>query len=193
MRTEVPSVAHFHDLSFEHFPKDMPSLVLWHYRKYFPKFAHKAQRIITVSEFSKKDICECYGVDPEKIDVVYNGANEIFVPLSAEEQRQIRMRYTEGKPYFMFVGSLHPRKNLARLFRAYNLFRQRNQSDIKLVIVGEKRWWTEDIRQAYESMDCKQEVVFLGHLSAEELHKVPAAAYASVYVSYFEGCGCVPA
>lgn len=189
LRTEVPSVAHFHDLSFEHFPKDMPSLVLWHYRKYFPKFAHKAQRIITVSEFSKKDICECYGIDPEKIDVVYNGANEIFVPLSAEEQRQIRMRYTEGKPYFMFVGSLHPRKNLARLFRAYNLFRQRNQSDIKLVIVGEKRWWTEDIRQAYESMDCKQEVVFLGHLSAEELHKVTAAAYASVYVSYFEGFG----
>lgn len=189
LRTDVPSVAHFHDLSFEHFPKDMPPLVLWHYRKFFPKFAHKAQRIITVSEFSKQDICDCYGIDAEKIDVAYNGANEIFVPLSAEEQRRIRELYTQGKPYFMFVGSLHPRKNLARLFRAYNLFRLRTQSDVKLVIVGEKRWWTESIRQAYESMSCKQEVVFLGHLSAEELHKVTAAAYASVYVSYFEGFG----
>lgn len=189
LRTAVPSVAHFHDLSFEHFPKDMPPLVLWHYRKFFPKFAHKAQRIITVSEFSKQDICDCYNIVSDKIDVAYNGANEIFVPLSQEEQCQIRLKYTQGKPYFMFVGSLHPRKNLARLFRAYHLFRQRNQSDIKLVIVGEKRWWTEDIRQAYEGMSCKQEVVFLGHLSAEELHKVTAAAYASVYVSYFEGFG----
>ena len=189
LRTEVPSVAHFHDLSFEHFPKDMPSLVLWHYRKYFPKFAHKARRIITVSEFSKKDICECYNIDTEKIDVVYNGANEIFVPLSAEEQQQIRDRYTQGKPYFMFVGSLHPRKNLARLFRAYDLFKKQSAADVKLVIVGEKRWWTEDIRQAYEGMSCKEEVVFLGHLSAEMLHEITAAAYASVYVSYFEGFG----
>ena len=189
LRTEVPSVAHFHDLSFEHFPKDMPSLVLWHYRKYFPKFAHKARRIITVSEFSKKDICECYNIDTEKIDVVYNGANEIFVPLSAEEQQQIRDRYTQGKPYFMFVGSLHPRKNLARLFRAYDLFKKQSAADVKLVIVGEKRWWTEDIRQAYEGMSCKEEVVFLGHLSAEKLHEITAAAYASVYVSYFEGFG----
>lgn len=189
LRTGVPSVAHFHDLSFEHFPKDMPPLVLWHYRKFFPKFAHKSQRIITVSEFSKKDICECYDIDAAKIDVVYNGANEIFVPLSSDEQQHIRNLYTQGKPYFMFVGSLHPRKNLARLFRAYNLFRQRTTSDIKLVIVGEKRWWTDEIREAYESMSCKQEVVFLGHLSAEELHKITAAAYASVYVSYFEGFG----
>lgn len=189
LRTEVPSVAHFHDLSFEHFPNDMPSLVLWHYRKYFPQFAHKARRIITVSEFSKKDICECYGIDPGKIDVVYNGANGIFVPLSAEEQQRVRNQYTQGKPYFMFVGSLHPRKNLARLFRAYDMFKKQSASDIKLVIVGEKRWWTEDIRQAYEGMDCKPDVVFLGHLSAAKLHEITAAAYASVYVSYFEGFG----
>ena len=189
LRTEVPSVAHFHDLSFEHFPKDMPPLVLWHYKKFFPEFARKAQRIITVSEFSKKDIGECYGIDAAKIDVAYNGANEIFVPLSFDEQQRIRDRHTQGKPYFMFVGSLHPRKNLARLFRAYDLFRKQTETDIKLVIVGEKRWWTGDISQAYEGMSCKSEVVFLGHLSAEELHKITAAAYASVYVSYFEGFG----
>ena len=89
----------------------------------------------------------------------------------------------------MFVGSLHPRKNLARLFPAYDLFRQQTGDDFKLVIVGEKRWWTGDIKQAYESMTFKEDVIFLGHLSAFDLHKITASAYASVYVSYFKGFG----
>ena len=89
----------------------------------------------------------------------------------------------------MFVGSLHPRKNLARLFTAFDKFKQQNRNDVKLVIVGEKRWWTEPIQKSYDAMDCKDDVVFVGRLSAEDLHKVTAAALASVYVSYFEGFG----
>ena len=89
----------------------------------------------------------------------------------------------------MFVGSLHPRKNLARLFTAFDRFKQRNRNDVKLVIVGEKRWWTEPIQNAYDAMSCKDDVVFAGRLSAEDLHRVTAAAMASVYVSYFEGFG----
>ena len=189
LRSKVPQVVEFHDLNFEHFPADMPKIHLWHYKKYFPLFARKAERIITVSEFSKQDIVGCYGVDPQKIDVAYNGVNEIFKPLSEAEKKIVRAYYSFGHPYFMFVGSLHPRKNLARLFTAFDRFKQRNKNDVKLVIVGEKRWWTEPIQQAYDAMDCKEDVMFVGRLSAEDLHKVTAAALASVYVSYFEGFG----
>ena len=167
----------------------MPRIHLWHYKRYFPKFAKKAKRIVTVSEFSKQDIVECYGIDPEKIDVAYNGVNEVFAPISEEEKSEIRARYTNGNPYFMFVGSLHPRKNLARLFTAFDLFKSQTPSNVKLLIVGEKRWWSEPIEQAYSSMRFKEEVVFAGRLSAEDLHKVTASALASVYVSYFEGFG----
>lgn len=187
--TKVPSVAQFHDLNFEHFPNDMPRLALRHYKKYFPKYARKARRIVTVSTFSKQDIVECYGVDPKKIDVAYNGANSVFQPVSDDTKVGIRKYYAQGKPYFMFVGSLHPRKNLARLFKAYDLFKEQTGSDIKLLIVGEKRWWTEPIRTAYESMKWGEEVVFTGRLSAEDLRLVTASALASVYVSYFEGFG----
>lgn len=187
--TKVPSVAQFHDLNFEHFPNDMPKLALWHYKRYFPRYARKANRIVTVSDFSKCDIVECYHVDPDKIDVAYNGANAIFTPIAEAKRAEIRARYSEGKPYFMFVGSLHPRKNLVRLFKAYDLFKEQTASDIKLLIVGEKRWWTEPIRMAHEGMKHKDEVVFTGRLSAEDLHKVTASALASVYVSYFEGFG----
>ena len=189
LRSDVPQVTQFHDLNFEHFPKDMPRIHLWHYKKYFPKFARKAKRIVTVSEFSKQDIVDCYGVDPQKIDVAYNGVNEIFKPLPETEIMEIRGKYSGGFPYFMFVGSLHPRKNLARLFSAFDRFKSYNRNDVKLVIVGEKRWWTEPIQRAYDAMSCKDDVVFVGRLSAEDLHRVTAAALASVYVSYFEGFG----
>ena len=189
LRSNVPQVAQFHDLNFEHFPKDMPKIHLWHYKTFFPRFARKATRIVTVSEFSKQDIVDCYGIDPSKIYVAYNGVNEKFAPISVEEQNAIREHYTQGKPYFMFVGSLHPRKNLARLFTAFDLFKSQTPSEVKLLIVGEKRWWSEPIEQAYSQMRFKDEVVFAGRLSAEDLHKATAAALASGYVSYFEGFG----
>ena len=187
--SKTPQIAVFHDINFEHFPQDFPRIALWHYKRYFPKYARKASKIITVSEFSKHDIIEKYKVEPEKIHVAYNGANEGFKPISEDEKRQVRERYTFGCQYFMFVGSLHPRKNLARLFPAYDLFKERTGSDVKLLIVGEKRWWTEPIQKAYEAMRHKDDVVFVGHLQMNELHRVTAAALASVYVSYFEGFG----
>lgn len=187
--SKTPQIAVFHDINFEHFPQDFPKFALWHYKKFFPKFAHKANKIITVSEFSKQDIIDNYKVSPDKIKVVYNGANEGFKPLSDAEKLNVRKQYADGCQYFMFVGSLHPRKNLARLFSAYDLFKERTGSDVKLLIVGEKRWWTEPIQKAYDAMRHKDDVVFVGHLMMDELNRVTAAALASVYVSYFEGFG----
>ena len=189
LRSKTKQIAVFHDLNFEHFPQDFPKIHLWHYKKFFPKYAKKADTIITVSDFSKKDICECYSINPDKIKVAYNGANEMLIPISDELKKETRNKYSEGNPYFMFVGSLHPRKNLARLFTSFDLFKKRNNNDIKLVIVGSKRWWTEPIKNAYEAMTHKEDVIFTGRLSAEDLHLVTASALASVYVSYFEGFG----
>lgn len=189
LRTKVPSVVQFHDLNYEHYPHDVQKKYQWHYKTFFPRFARKAKRIVTVSEFSKQDIVDCYGIEPNRIDVAYNGVNEKFAPIQEEEQEAIRAKYTDGNPYFMFVGSLHPRKNLARLFTAFDLFKSQTPSNVKLLIVGEKRWWSEPIEQAYSQMRFKDEVVFAGRLRAEDLHLVTAAALASVYVSYFEGFG----
>lgn len=189
LRSDVRQIAVFHDINFEHFPQDFPKVALWHYNKFFPKYAEKADKIITVSEFSKQDIVDNYHVNPNKINVVYNGANEGFKPLDEAGKILIRNSYTNGYQYFMFVGSLHPRKNLARLFPAFDMFKERTKSDMKLLVVGEKRWWTEPIRNAFETMKHKDDVVFVGHLQMNELNKVTAAAFASVYVSYFEGFG----
>lgn len=189
LRTKVPSVNVFHDLNFEHYPGDLPLIERKFYRHYFPEYARKALRIATVSEYSKSDIVRLYGVDENKIDVVYNGANESFEPVDEAVKNQIRKQYANGSPYFLFVGSLHPRKNLARLFPAFDLFKATDDQGIKLVIVGEKKWWTEAIERAYEQMDHKEDVIFTGRLNVDQLHKVIASAFALTYVSYFEGFG----
>ena len=160
-----------------------------HYRHFFPKFAQKATRIVTVSQFSKHDIHQQYGVNTAKIDVVYDGANEDYRPLPIKEQDVIRKRFTNGCPYFIFIGSLHPRKNLVNLFKAFDIFKNTTGSDIKLLIVGAKKWWTKDISRTFKSMDHSGEVVFSGRLNAEELVKVLGSSLALTYVSYFEGFG----
>ncbi len=185
----IPMVDVFHDLNFEHYPEDLPWSERKYYRYFFPRYAHHATRIATVSEFSKKDIIRQYGIPAEKIDVVYNGANEKFSPVSRIMAQNIRRQYSDGKPYFFFIGALHPRKNLINLFAAFDEFRKNADSDIKLVVAGERKWWTPSIREAFEQMHHKDEVFFPGRLRAEELHKVLATALALTYVSYFEGFG----
>lgn len=189
LATRVPSMNVIHDLNFEYYPGDLPREVSWYYRHFFPRFARKAQRIATVSNYSKNDIARLYGISTDVIDVVYNGADEAFSPLDEQEQVPVREKYTGGFPYYIFIGSLHPRKNLSSLFRAFDVFRSRHASVCKLMIVGSRMWWTRSIRDAYESMEYRDDVIFTGRLALEELHKVLASAHALTYVSYFEGFG----
>ncbi len=178
-----------HDLNFEKYPGDLPFLTSKYYRHFFPKFARTATRIATVSEFSKQDIVHRYNILPEKIDVVYNGSNEKYLPLSEPEQLKTRIRISEGKPYFVFIGTLHPRKNISRLFMAFDEFRKSKISDVKLVIIGSKMWWTSEMESAFENMKFGDEVIFTGRLEPGDLARVAASALAMVYVSTFEGFG----
>jgi glycosyltransferase involved in cell wall biosynthesis len=189
LSTPVPSLPVIHDLNFEHYPGGLPFLVRNYYRRYFPRFAKKAARIATVSEFTKQDIVKQYGIAEKNIDVVYNGVNEIFTPVEEPLKEQTRKKYSQGQPYFLFVGALHPRKNIANLFRAFDRFKESSPSPLKLLVAGQKKWWTSELSSAYDHMKFKQEVVFTGRLTAEELHKVTASAFAAAYVSAFEGFG----
>ena len=189
LSTNVPQLPVIHDLNFEHYPKDLPFLMSNYYRYYFPKFANKATRIATVSEASKADINNLYHIEKNKIDVVYNGASDWFKPISELEKAATRNQYAQNKPYFLYVGSLHPRKNLNNLLKAYDLFRKQNESNTQLLIVGEKYYWTNEMEITYNSMQYKNEVHFTGRLFEEKLGKVMASAQALVYVSYFEGFG----
>ena len=188
-RSDIKSLAVIHDLNFEHYPKDLPYMVRKYYRHFFPLFALKATRIATVSQFSKEDIIHQYHIPADKIDVVYDGSSEVYSPLNEQEIKEVRNKYTGGAPYFVFIGSLHPRKNLVNLFYAFDEFKNQKPSDVKLAIVGEKKWWTKEIGKAFNNMDHSGDVVFCGRQKLNELRNILAAALALTYVSYFEGFG----
>jgi glycosyltransferase involved in cell wall biosynthesis len=185
LRSSVPQIATIHDLNFEHYPQDLPWLVSRYFRFFFPKFARKAKRILTVSNFSKADIVQTYGISNKKISVVYNGISDEFRVSTSEEITETRGQFSNGKPYFLFVGSLHPRKNVQRLVQAFAKFSLEN-SEIDLVIVGNAMWRQEVFQLTDET---KKRVHFLGHLTTNELSRVTGAAFALSYVPYFEGFG----
>lgn len=187
--SKVKQVATIHDINFEHYPKDIPLLARRYLRHFFPKFAKKATHILTVSEYSKKDISGTYSISEGNITAIWNGANPDFQPISEEEKVIIRDRIAQGKPYFLFVGSLHPRKNLNRLILAYEQFiKQNSSSEFQLVIVGAALWKEEDFSSELDPAIWKR-IHFEGHVPLQELTKIVAAADVFVFVPYFEGFG----
>lgn len=189
LTTDVKQLAVIHDLNFEHFPGSMPKKNLNYYKKYFPLFARKATRIATVSETSKMDISMTYNVDSNKIDVVYNSAGDNYFEIQENEKLGVRDKLTDGKPYFVFVGSINERKNPVRLIQAFDLFKDQTKSEMKLVFVGSKMWNYPDFDDAYHSMNFQDDVVFTGHISQKRLNEIVSASRALAFVSYFEGFG----
>lgn len=189
LSTDVPSLPVIHDLNFLHNPHDLPE----HHAKYlnrnFPRFAQKATRIATVSEFSRQDIAASYNIALDLIDVVFNGVSERFRPLSQQEQVLTRAKWTQDVPYLIFVGAMHPRKNIARMLQGYDLFRSTTGSPLKLVMVGSRQHWTADMEHAMEQMHFRDDVVFAGRVSENDLSSLLGSAFANLYVSTFEGFG----
>lgn len=178
-----------HDLNFEHYPQDLPSHYSKWYRKKFPLFAKRAERIVTVSEFSKADIHKQYHIDLNKIDVVGNAASPGFVPLTHERVTAARIKWSKGDPYFLYVGSIHPRKNLTRLIQAFSVYKKKHGGNIKLVLTGERFWKNETMRAALAEVPNPDDVIFTGRVSEQDLHEITGAALSLAYVSYFEGFG----
>lgn len=189
LRAKLPQHAVIHDINFEHHPKDLPFTYRSYYRYFFKKFAHKAARIATVSSYSAKDMVETYGLNASKIDVVYNGANEIYKPLRLEDKLHAKAKYANGKSYFMFIGSLHRRKNIHNMVAAFDRYKKLNNNETKLLIVGEKMWTYPELEAALSAMKFKEDVLFLGRLNPDELRLVIGASIAMLFVSHFEGFG----
>lgn len=186
----IPIINTIHDLNYVHQPQyiENPS-----HRRYllkeFPVFARKSDLLITVSEFSKRDIIELYDIHHNKIEVVFNAANEAYYPLEEAEKTSYKNSLTQGRDYFYFVGSIHKRKNLGNLFKAFDLFKEETKSDVMLIIVGEKRDWEGELEGIFKKMKHKKDVILTGRLDAKEINKVSNSALALAFVSQFEGFG----
>jgi len=183
--TSVPQIITIHDINFEHYPKDVPWIARLYFQFFFPKFARKAKHILTVSNYSKEDISKTYSISEQKISVVYNAPNSRYNQITEGEKLAIKKIFSADCNYFLFVGSIHPRKNIQRLIEGFALSKK-DLGDFKLVIVGGVMWKDKFLAIPKE---IEKDVIFLGHLSLENLTKVTSSAFALTYVPYFEGFG----
>jgi glycosyltransferase involved in cell wall biosynthesis len=188
LNTNTPQCLVIHDLAFLHYPLFIKRSHLLYYKRNTPRFIKKAKIIATVSQFSKSDIHKRYGIEKE-IAVLLNAAKPVFKPIDEEKKTVIKETFTGGKEFFLYSGSIHPRKNLFNLLKGFSLFKRRLKSNFKLVIAGRLAWKYESFVKDLESYKYRQDVILTGYLPESELAALTGAAYAMVYPSFFEGFG----
>ena len=182
-------LAVIHDINFKHYPGGLKFSNRIYYNYLFPRFANKAVRIATVSDFSRQDMIAHYKLDPRKIDVVYNGINSFYHPISESDKQSVRNQYAKGFEYLVFIGSLSPRKNIPGLMKAFNHYKAQHQSTIQLLIAGGALYKSESLYEMKNTLPSGESIHFLGRLSDDEMNRVLGAAQALVYVPLFEGFG----
>jgi glycosyltransferase involved in cell wall biosynthesis len=189
LTTNVPQCLLVHDLSFLHYPSFIQKSYFLFYKHYTPKFLNMAKSIVTVSEFSKKDIISQYKIEADQIDVVPNGVKEIFHPLTDIEKEAVKNKLTNGKEYFVYAGAIHPRKNLTNLLKAFSIFKKKQLSNWKLVLTGRLAWKYKNFVESLKTYKHREDVVLTGYLEEEELVNIIGSAYALAYPSLWEGFG----
>ncbi len=205
--SKCSGVVTFHDLSFERYPEFYSkSKNYWHYSMNPKKQARKAKKIIAVSESTKNDLVELYNVNPDRVEVIYSGINEVsstkYQVLSMEEKKtkilNVRKKYSLPEIYILYLGTLEPRKNIIGLVKAYELFRSKfiihNSKSIipNLVIAGSKGWLYDDIFETINKSSQKENIILTGFIKEEDKPFLYSLANLFVYPSFYEGFGFPP-
>ena len=185
-KSGAKSVVTMHDAIFIRYPELYDPF----YRAIFTKknrySCTVANRIIDISKQTKSDIIEFFGADESKIDVVYQGCNNIFrQPMSQEKIEAVKQKYNLPAEFIVTVGAIEKRKNQGIIIDAL----YRGKIDIPLVIIGGKTKYSEEISQKIKKYSLEQQIVVLGNVLTEDLPAIYHAALAMIYPSLFEGFG----
>jgi glycosyltransferase involved in cell wall biosynthesis len=184
-----PFVVTIHDLSFVSYPQNFQLLKRLYLRFFTRLSVRRARRVIAISESTKRDVVQQYGIPEDKVDLIYYGLDPIFRPLPSDQVACFRAEQRLPERFMLFVGTLEPRKNVVRLIEAYA---QLPKERPPLLLIGGKGWLYDDIFARVEDLDLTDEVRFVGYVPAEELPWWYNAADLFVYPSLYEGFGLPP-
>jgi glycosyltransferase involved in cell wall biosynthesis len=184
-----PSLVTIHDLSFLFYPHNSPASKRLYLRTFTKLSVQRARRVIAISENTKRDVVQQYGISPDKVDRIYYGLDPDFRPLPGEQVAAFRDRQGLPKRFILFVGTLEPRKNVVRLIEAYARLPGYSPP---LLLVGGKGWLYNEIFARVEQLDLADRVRFVGYIPGEELPWWYNAADLFVYPSVYEGFGLPP-
>lgn len=187
----IPRVVTIFDLSFLHFPESFLKKDLWQLKNWTKFSAKNADHIITISNTSKKDVVNEYGVKKDKVTVIFPGyKKEAIKKATQEEIKMVKSKYDLGDSYILYIGTVQPRKNLLRLIEAVSRIK-----DLELVIVGKtsgvgrQGWKYEEILAAPKRYDVENRIKFLGFVPVEDLSGLITGAKVFIQPSLWEGFG----
>jgi glycosyltransferase involved in cell wall biosynthesis len=185
---DLPTVLTVHDMIFKLFPEHQKPLNYRYLNATMPLYCRRAGAIITVSEASKRDIVEHYGLPPDKVTVIYEAAAPEFRPAPADLLDEARRRYGLPPEYLIHVGTIEPRKNLTRLVEALQRLRDGGLA-VPLVVIGGKGWLYDDFFRRLETLAVRDSVILPGYVPGPDLPLLYGAARAAVMSSVYEGFG----
>ncbi len=205
----IPFAISIMDLGFLRWPEQFTKKDFLQLKYWTKLSAKKADKIFTISEFSKKDILDKYKINKDKVEVIYpainiqtkekqeNGSStketgnmDAFKKEKKIENIQEQLEINIKSPYIIYLGTLKPSKNIKRLIKAFNNLKKENEfKQLKLVIAGKKGWLYKEIFALVKEYNLEEEVIFTGFLSEEKKKALIKKAKAFVLPSLWEGFG----
>ena len=186
-KANIKSVVTIHDLIFERYPELFSPIDRFIYHQKFKTACRQADKIVAVSQQTKRDIVAFYGIEPNRIEVVYQDCDAVFkTRLPAEKLAEVKQKYGLQTPYILSVGSIETRKNQLRLVQA---FRQADLENAQLVLVGKATNYQRQIEEYIQRYQLGGSVKILNQVPFVDLPALYQAATAAAYVSVFEGFG----
>lgn len=183
-----------HDLIPIIFPEELTSKrAKIYYRSMLFSATQRANKIIAVSNYTKKDIVNICNIPPIKIEVVYEGVNDCYRPIKDKRiLDHIKKKFGIDREFLLYVGLSKPHKNLVRLIKAFKILRKNIRLDLKLVIAGKIDPRYPEVRKIVDKLGLREDVIFTDFVSDQDLVLLYNAAKAFVFPSLYEGFGLPP-
>ncbi len=189
LRLKIPQLLFCDDLSFLKHPEAYPKNWLQFFKKNTVRFVQKAVAVVSSAAFLAEEIKEQYGVNEEEIHLVYAAASPVFKPaVHWNQQELMKQKLTGGKEYFLYSGLIHTSQNLVQLLKAFSFFKQRQKSNMQLVLASAHAAEAAFLK-SLASYKYRTEVVVAESITSEELSEITAAAYAAICPQAYDATG----
>jgi glycosyltransferase involved in cell wall biosynthesis len=183
-----PTIITVHDLSFALFPEFFRGPNGMYLRLFTRIACRRAARVITVSENTRADVMRLYSVPGERVAAIPHGVGPAFYPRPTAQVAEFRRARGLPDHFILFVGTLEPRKNLVKLIEAFSNIKSQ-VSNLKLILIGGKGWYYDQIFAAIERMNLKDRVILVGYVPNKDLPLWYNAADVFAFPSRYEGFG----
>lgn len=182
-----------YDMVYKLFPETMERSNYKKLDRNLKQSCKRADRIITISENSKREIQEYLDVDSSKIDIIYPAVDHgVYTRKDRSGVDKILAKYSIPEDYFLYLGTLEPRKNIETIIESFKIFKDRYNSDHTLVIAGKKGWMYDKIFSMVDRYNLEGDVVFPGYVAEEDKPYLYSGARAFIFPSLYEGFGMPP-